>query len=228
MTARKTPDLSTTNSSTNSSTSSSTKRNAFGEIVSSSITTVVAQVWQSENSSLEPIFKPRFGSFVAIESDDLALRTFGIVFNVITGSPDSVHKPWALGMTREQLRVEQPHIFSLLRTEVHAAVVGFQEGGAIYQNLPPQPPDVHDFVYPATVDEVLSMTQSFEFLRLLVHVTAVPADELLTATIREAHRVRGNDDRFLVSAGQALSNLMQNDYDRLISLLRKIKPVVAT
>src|SRR5271170_7896744 len=97
----------------------SSKTSAFGEVVSSSITTVVAQVWQDEESRVEPIFKPRFGSFVTIESNDFALRTFGIVFNVITGSPDSVHKPWALGMTREQLRVEQPHIFSLLRTEVH-------------------------------------------------------------------------------------------------------------
>jgi hypothetical protein len=130
----------------------------------------------------------------------------------------------AMGMTREQLRSEQPHIFSLLRTEVHGAIVGYEKHGRIHQHLPPHPPDVHDFVYLATIEQITALTQRFDFLRLLLHISSVPADELLAATIREAQEVTGRPDQFLVSAGQSLSQLLQNDYDRLLSLLRKIRP----
>jgi predicted ArsR family transcriptional regulator len=59
---------------------------------------------------------------------------------------------------------------------------------------------------------------------LLLHINSVPADELLAATIREAQEMTGRPEQFLIAAGQSLSQLMQNDYDRLLSLLRKIRP----
>jgi hypothetical protein len=34
----------------------------------------------------------------------------------------------------------------------------------------------------------------------------------------------GRPEQVLIAAGQSLSQLMQNDYDRLLSLLRKIRP----
>jgi hypothetical protein len=197
-------------------------RYAIAEVLSSTITTVVAQT--STYDEAKGQIKPRFGSFLTIESDDADLRIFAVVYNVIAGAPDSVHKPLAMGMTRDQLRSEQPHIFSLLRTEVHGAIVGYEKTNVFYQHLPPHPPDVHDFVYASTVEQITELTQSFDFLRLLLHISAVPADELLAATIREAQQSTGRSEQFLIAAGQSLSQLLQNDYDRLLSLLRKIRP----
>jgi hypothetical protein len=199
----------------------STSVEAIGEVLSSSITEVIAQTWSKEEPHLE---NPRFGSFLKIDSHDTGLQIFVVVYNVVTRSPDTVHKPWALGLSREQLRLEQPHIFALLRTEIHAAIVGYTDEKRFFQHLPPHPPDVHDFVFPATRQEVLSLTESFDFLRLLLLVSAVPSDELLSATIREAYQMHNGDYAFLVSAGQALSQLLHNDYDRLVSLLKKIRP----
>jgi hypothetical protein len=195
---------------------------AIAEVLSSTITTVVAQTSTQDESKGQA--KPRFGSFLTIQSDDADLRIFAVVYNVIAGAPDSVHKPLAMGMTRDQLRSEQPHIFSLLRTEVHGAIVGYEKNNIVYQHLPPHPPDVHDFVYTSTVEQITQLTQSFDFLRLLLHINSVPADELLAATIREAQEMTGRPEQFLIAAGQSLSQLMQNDYDRLLSLLRKIRP----
>jgi hypothetical protein len=199
---------------------------AVGEVLTSSITSVTAECWSHDNNEKLGA-RPRFGSFLKIDSTDTNLQIFAVVFNVMTGPPDTVHKPWALGLTRSQLRIEQPQIFSLLRTEIHAQIVGYRESYAsknIRHYLPPHSPDVHDFIYPASQAEVRELTTNFEFLRLLLDVSAVPTDELLAATIREAQKVHDNHYAYLLAAGQALSQLLHNDYDRLVSLLKKIRP----
>jgi hypothetical protein len=127
-------------------------------------------------------------------------------------------------MTRDRLRVEQPHIFSLLKTEIHAAIIGFEKAGSFRHYLPPHAADVHDFVYNSTADEIEELTTGFEFLRLLMHINSVPTDELLAAAIREAQTAVDGTEQFLVRAGQALAQLLHNDYDRLLSLLKRIRP----
>lgn len=200
------------------------KYEPIAEVISSSITGVVAQcLMSSDKDGMPDTSKPRFGSFLKIRTAS-NLDVLSVVHNVITGSPDAMHQPWALGLSREQLREEQPHIFSLLRTEVHAVVVGYVENGAVYQHLPPIPPEVHDFVYPASVEEIRQVTEGFDFLRLIATVTTVPQDELSAASIREAHKAHGDDYAFLVEAGQALSLIFKNDFDRLVTILRKIRP----
>lgn len=194
----------------------------IAEITASSITGFQAECLPGQGTSADLPPKPRFGSFLRVESADISL--FAIAYNVITGPQDSVHKPSALGLTREELRLEQPHIFSLLKTEVHALLVGHGSDSRIYQHLPPQPPDVHDFVYQATEEEIRELTSNFEFLRLLLNVSAVPGDELIAASIREAHLTLGRDPKFLVEAGRALSSIMRSDYDRLLTILKKIRP----
>ncbi|HEY9785028.1 MAG TPA: hypothetical protein V6D17_06460 [Candidatus Obscuribacterales bacterium] len=201
------------------------KRDPIAEVVSSTITGFIAQCSSTESDDGVPrITKPRFGSFLKVECKESKYDTLAVVYNVITGSPDNAHQPWALGMSREQLRQEQPHIFSLLRTEVHAVVVGYASGKEVFQHLPPLPADVHDFVYEATNDEVRLLTKDLEFLRLLSSVTVVPQDELIAACIREAYYARGREHAFLVEAGQALSHMMRSDYDRLVSILKQIRP----
>ncbi len=196
-------------------------------MLSSSITNIIAQAWNQDEIELSNIAlnqRPRFGSFLKIDSTESSQAVYAVVYDVVTGPADTIHKPWALGLSREQLRSEQPHIFALLRTEIHAAIIGYSTAEHVYRHLPPLPPDVHDFVYSATKSEVIALTENFDFLRLLLTVSAVPTDELLAATIREAYRLHDGQYEFLVTAGQALSQLLHNDYERLVSLLRKIRP----
>ncbi|MBC7996756.1 MAG: hypothetical protein IAF58_02370 [Leptolyngbya sp.] len=197
----------------------------IAEVISSSITGIIAQCISSADADGMPeTKKPRFGSFLKIETATEGVDILAVVHNVLTGSPDTVHQPWALGMSREQLRAEQPHIFALLRTEVHAVVIGYIENGEVYQHLPPVPPEVHDFVYQASEEEIRKVTAGFDFLRLVATVTTVPQDELASASIREAYKAHNEEYTFLVEAGQALSHVFKNDFDRLVSILRKIRP----
>ncbi len=198
---------------------------AIAEVISASITSVVAESWQGEGTDGLPRFAlPGFGSFLRAESADDGVSIMSVVYDVVTGPLDSNHRPTALGMSREQLKLEQPHIFALLRTEIHAVTVGYRLNGRIYQHLPPRPPEVHDFVYPLTDAEIQSLTESLDFLGLVPAASAVASDELLAAVVREAYRARNNDYQFLVSAGKALTHLFRDDYDRLVGVLRKIKP----
>lgn len=200
---------------------------AIGEVLSSSITELVAECWQHQSESgfaPELPERPRFGSFLRVTSADHALNIFAVVCDVSTGPSDSTHKPTALRLTRDQLRVEQPHIFALLRTEIYAVTVGYSDGTSFFTGLPPHPPEVHDFVYAASEAEVRAITANMEFVRIISRVTRVPSDELVAATIREACTARGGDYQFLVAAGQSLAQSYLGDYERLTAVLRKIKP----
>ncbi len=213
------------------------EKTPIAEVLTSSITGLTAETCPPSKLSDTHVVKPKFGSFVKIESPENEIDIFAVVFDVVTNPPDAVHKPSALGMSREKLRLEQPHIFSLLKTHMQAAIIGYRQGREYYQHLPPQPAEVHDFVYMAEADEINMLTSDFEFLRLLSHINSVPTDELIAASIRLAARARSDKngkqsassrsvsaDQYLVEAGRAISQLFRSDYDRMVSIVRKIKP----
>ena len=195
---------------------------AIAEVVSATVTDLVAQSLLATGGAGPD--KPRFGSFVAVGSNEGKTRVIAVVNNVVTGPVDGVHRPSAFGLTREELRTQQPQIFALLRTDVHASIIGYIEDGRAFQHLPPHPPEVHDFVYHATTSDIKSVTSDFDFLRQLSYTANGPIDELLAATIREAYTARGSDEAFLHRAGQAFSQLFRSDYERLVAILKKIKP----
>lgn len=197
------------------------------EVIASSITEFKAECLGGDG--LDFPAKPRFGSFLRVGEPDAALHIYAVTFNVLTGPLDNVHKPQALGLTRAELQLEQPQVFSLLKTELNACIVGHGKNGKIYTHLPPQPPDVHDFVFQALPDEIARLTKDFEFLRHLGAVTQVPDDELLSASIREAGELAYKNNKpgareFLIGAGRFLSNTYRADYDKLLSVLKKIRP----
>jgi hypothetical protein len=197
---------------------------ALAEVVSSSVTAVVAQSLPQDGGLSFAGDGARFGSFVRIESATDDIEIIAVVHDVVTGPIDGVHRTSAFGLNREQLRLEQPQIFALLRTDLHAAIIGYKQGKRAYQHLPPRPPEVHDFVYAAEKKDIEAITSDFEFLRLLAAVATVPADELLAAAVREAYAAQGKQQAFLLKAGQALSQLFRSDYERLVAVLKKIKP----
>ena len=197
----------------------------IGEVLSSSITGLTAEAWhQDDKDGLPESIRPHFGSFLRVDCADERLQIYAVVYNVITGPQDSLHKPTALKLSREQLKVEQPHIFALLKTEIHAVTVGYSQDSEFYDRLPPQPAQVHDFIYAAEKEELKRITENLDFVRLISGVSSVPSDELIAAAIREAASARNQDYQFLKRAGQSLSHVFRDDYDRLVTVLRKIKP----
>lgn len=195
-----------------------------GEIISSNTTGFIAQCTAPDSSVLTLPQAPYFGSFVRAEGEELGFDIIAIVYEISTGSIDSVHRPTAMNLTREELRLQQPQIFDLLKTDFSAIIIGYIMDDQIYQFIPPHPPQIHDFVFSCNSKEITKITEKTEYLRTLLNSGTNLCEELVASCIRNAYKARGNNRSFLIETGRELSNLLKDNYDRLSAILRRIKP----
>ena len=194
--------------------------NKIAEVIESSTQAFLAEVYREAES-------PAFGRWVQMKRPN-GLTLYGLVSHVEISSYDPHRQAVALGMTEEELHKEMPHVPELLRTTFRAQVIAYQDAhGAIRQTLPPHPAGVHDFVYLCTQDDVRRLGRPYDFLRTLVRNpdTSVPIDDLVVAVLSyvyEAHGGRHGGEEELVAAGRALSRLLNDDHERLQSILRRV------
>ena len=188
------------------------ERTHVGEVVESSTTELIAQARELHGA-------PSFGQFVRVEA---AMPVVGIVFNVFTHSIEANRRPTAYGKTEAELRLEQPQIFELLRTEFQALVIGYLDGDESVQILPPQPARIHSFMYLCSDEQVRVFTRTDDYLRSILNTSKVPTDELVIAVLRHAVRAHGHAPSYLVQMGKELSRLLSDDYDRLSSIIRRV------
>ncbi|MFM7405387.1 MAG: HAS-barrel domain-containing protein [Cuspidothrix sp.] len=200
----------------------------FAEIIETTTTEFLAQCLEPEDLSFPPM--PPFGSWVCAVDEESGNQVYAVVYHATTMPIDSVHRAVALGLSLEALREEQPQIFSMLKTEFRAAIVGFQEksinsnNGKTYQYLPPRPPQIHQAVYHSQAEEIIQFTEELDFLRTLLFISGAPVDSLVAATIRGIYQLRKHDREWLIKAGRHLSILLKDDYDRLRYILSQIHP----
>jgi hypothetical protein len=188
-----------------------------GEVIASSTTDFLAQARELDAA-------PPFGAFVQVVSDD-GLTILGVVANVETGGID----PGARAIMRghddvrdDLIYQENPDLPLVLRTTYRALVVGFAEGGTVYQFLPPRPARLHYSVVPCSPAAVHTFTEAgLDYLGALLAGTEVPVDELMAANIRLVAGQRGEPQAFLQSAGRELAQLLHADYGRLTAILRR-------
>ena len=188
------------------------ERTHVGEVVESSTTELIAQARELHGA-------PSFGQFVRVEA---AMPVVGIVFNVFTHSIEPNRRPTAYGKTEEELRLEQPQIFELLRTEFQALVIGYLDGDESVQILPPQPAHIHSFVYLCSDEQVRAFTRTDDYLRSILNTSKIPTDELVVAVLRHTVRAHAHAPSYLVQMGKELSRLLSDDYDRLSSIIRRV------
>lgn len=188
------------------------ERDYAGEVVESSTTELIAQARELHGA-------PSFGQFVRVEA---AMPVVGIVFNVFTHSIEPNRRPTAYGKTEEELRLEQPQIFELLRTEFQALVIGYLDGDESVQILPPQPAHIHSFVHLCSDEQVRAFTRTDDYLRSILNTAKIPTDELVIAVLRHTVRAHAHAPAYLVQMGKELSRLLSDDYDRLSSIIRRV------
>lgn len=187
----------------------------IAEVIESSTTEFVAQTRKLNGS-------PPFGTFVKAGTSPMSLA---MIYDISTGSADLNRRPVAYGKTEEELRKEQPQIFELLRTEIRAKIIGYADAYGVQQLLPPQPPKLHSFVFLCTPEEVQTFTRQFDYFRTLLGVGGTLSDELLIAAIQQTCGCQPEASHgCLIRAGKELSRLLRDDYDRLESILRRMRP----
>ncbi|MDX1530052.1 MAG: hypothetical protein R3362_00865 [Rhodothermales bacterium] len=195
------------------------------EVIESSTRHFVAEVHRDAEA-------PEFGAWVEVETDG-GPTLYGLVSHVETGSVEPGRRAVALGMDRPTLRREMPQVLELIRTTFRAQVLAYREPlrgsgrGRLHQTLPPRPAALHDAVRRCSDAAVCELAAPFDYLRTLVRHPdpAVPTDDLLVAVLRRSYRAHGGGEegeRVLLSAGRALSRLLDDDHERLQSILRRV------
>lgn len=210
----------------------------IAEVIETATTEFVGQCLEPEDLNFAAM--PPFGSWVKSRDEDSGNQIFAVIYHVTTSPIDSVHRARALGLSLQDLREQQPQIFAMLKTEFHAAIVGYQPLSAsqngskgaeaqpdavntiIYQHLPPRPPQVHQAVYYCEPAEVVRFSEQLDFLRTLLQLSSAPVEALVAAALREIYRLRQADRDWLVQAGRSLSILLKDDYDSLRVILSQI------
>ncbi|NOK57442.1 MAG: hypothetical protein GFH27_549309n177 [Chloroflexi bacterium AL-W] len=199
-----------------------------GEVIES--TTV-----EFTTGAYELLEAPTFGALIRAQTCTEGMSVYGLVYDIRTGSKEPGGRALVRGRTYagrelydEEIYREYPDLAEVLQTEFSAITIGFVEGDRIYQYLPPHPPPVHYSVYPCEQTEVIRFSETMDFFRTVLFSYQIPSDELLAATIRIAARARlrspENEREFLVRAGREIASLLKDDYDRLTSILRRIRP----
>lgn len=190
------------------------------EVIESSTRQFVAEVYDESES-------PAFGTWLRVEGRSGG-DVFALVSHVEIGSYDGNRQAVALGASEEDRRREWPMVQELLRTTVRAQILAHRgPGNRLRQTLPAQPPDIHAFVYRCDDDLVRDLGAPYDFLRTLITGTddSIPVDDLLVAVLCRTYDAHGGEDGGrpeLVRAGRMLSRLLDDDHERLQSILRRV------
>ncbi len=194
------------------------KDNRVGEVIETGTAEFAAQCYELYQS-------PPLGSLV--KAGDESTMQYAIVYNTTTSSIEPGRRPIARGKdetSEEGVYRSSPQLLKLFRTEFNALVIGYREGDKVFHYLPPRPVKIHSFVYECGDEEIKEFSGSFDFLNIIINSSLpVAVEEILAASLRRMGRVYDEPKLFLVSAGKELAILLGNDFNRLKSVLSKIR-----
>ncbi len=189
-----------------------------GEVIEASTSGFTAQCYELYQS-------PSLGSLVKTIGE--SVEQYGIVYNTTTASIDPGRRPIARGKdeaSEEDIYRSSPQLLKLFRTEFNALVVGYRESSELFYYLPPKPPRIHSFVYECLPEELKEFSLSFNFLNILINThLPVPIEEVVAASLRQMAGVHEDSHNFLVMAGKELAVLLGSEFNRLNTILDKIK-----
>ena len=195
------------------------QKNYFGEIIESSLTQWRGQCWEWD-------YFPPLGSLICIKTAEYTL--YGIINDVHTGSADPSREPYAYKKTEEELRQQQPQIFSFLKTTFSCIPLGFKTNEHMMYQLPPTPPKIHAFVMHAQEQERADFFANTDYIHLLAHSPLAQAhiDELLLALLYQMSSHTLCNGEYLEHFIKQYMLITANDYKRTKIMSQRIQELV--
>ena len=169
---------------------------------------------------------PSFGAFVQTRfNNGVNVEVIGLIYAMhIDDDPLVRQLIMANQINTATLRDQREN--RMVPVEISIVNIGYTINGEAFHNLPPRPPMSLDPVYLCDDDCIYNFTRKFDFFRLVLNTSEVPAEELLAATLKHAAHARPAREQrdFLIQAGRRLAQLLSYDLPRLNHLLRLIRP----
>ncbi len=190
----------------------------IGEVIEANSTSFVAGTYRLLDA-------PPFGCLVRADGPG-GCSAYALVYDVHTASQELGGRAVVRGregMYDGDIYTENPDLEAVLQTEFRALIVGFCDGPALRQYLPPLPPPVHYSVHVCEDHELRHFFERLDFLPTVLSARDLPADELLAATLRRAADVQPDRYGFTVTAGRRLALLLRDEHARLMSILQRIR-----
>lgn len=193
-----------------------TTNNAFAEVIESSLSGWIAQVWHWD-------FFPSFGSLVIIESKNKLF--FGIVSQINTGSINPMRYPFPYQKTEEDLLKEQPQIFEFLKTTFSCLMVGYQENKKIIYQIASEPPKIHAFIQPAEPIMYKLFFNQPHYLPIIFANSAntINIDELLLGILKHIKSIVSLNSDYISNFIDHFLLLTCNDYKRVKLFLSRLE-----
>lgn len=197
----------------------------FSEVIYSTNELIIAQCYKEISTDSNEKPKVLQGKIAKVKSSyDTSYATFGLITKINNSSIDNIHKPSALGLSPNELEALQPQVYDLLRKELEIHLFAYEENeGLIFNVPPPNPMQVHDFVYFASDSEILKLTEEFSNLAGILKKNQLNLN-LLVDLINTGYMLRNKNYDYLVKTAQELSITFSEEVHSLMLLLKRISP----
>lgn len=162
-----------------------------------------------------------------VKTRDSSTDIYGVVASASTHSLDPGRRIIARGeneATDDAIFNTNPQLARLLVTDFTAIVTGHKSDGVMHYYLPPRPARIHAFVSTCQPEEAREFASSLDFIDLIVAAQRELAiDEVIAACLRHLAITQPEPQEFLVRAGKHLTILMSGEFQRLNSILKRLK-----
>jgi hypothetical protein len=191
----------------------------FAEIIESNLNSWCGKNWAWDNI-------PSFGSIVSVKTKSRTI--YSVIYNIQIGSSDPNRTVMTYQKTEEELKREQPQIFEFLETKFNCVTIAYKENDLIFYQVAPEPPKIHDFVWPITVDERNAILSNEQYLQVLFNYTdsGFLLDELLLAILKFSSDQKTLKSVIFEKFIKMFSLLTNNDYRRLKLFLQRAKNII--
>lgn len=180
----------------------------------------------SAGASIDQVDAPTFGMVVKAEPlNDGREAVYGLLYDVNIDD-DPLVRQLVLADAVTDETISDQHHNRIVPIEINVLTVAYRRDNQLIHSLPPRPPLSLSPVYLCDDEEIRMLTASFDYFRLVLDTSEVPAEQLLAANLLIAMRAQPAHEQydFLVAAGREAARLLSNDVPRLEGLLRLLYP----
>jgi len=178
--------------------------------------------------SVSQLEAPSFGALVQAPLE-AETRVYGLIYDIHIDDDGLVRQLVTAGDVSPEVMHDNRER-RIVPVEMSVLTVGYEQGGSIYQLLPPRPPLSLDVIHLCSRAELVRFTDAgrFGYFRHVLRAKDIPIGELLAAHVGQAQAAHADlgEKEWASRAAQELVTLLRDDYTSLMAVLEALAGVL--